>query len=172
MKRLILMSVLLGCLLLCSGCSRTVPDYFAFREAGFCAEVRGTLDGTDFCARITAKRGRDGGEVRVEYLAPAVLERTILRAVCNESGEVIGDAEILRAESDFFVRAEVLNGLFLPATAWLSCDELESVQKNGEGYVLSLANGASLKIGNDGRPTAFSSEKIRMDIVWLESTAS
>lgn len=172
MRRFAGLLFLIACLVGLSACPRSAPDYFAFRRDGFRAEVRGTLGEVEFCAQVEVDPLGDGWSVCVEYLAPIELEHTEIRAICNRDGEGIGEAEILRGESRFSISSDTLQGLLMPATAWVSCDEIAAIQKNGEGYAVSLTNGVCLQMREDGRPTRVASEGIQMEIVWLEKAAS
>lgn len=172
MKKGVFAAFLAICVLFFAGCPQSARDYFAFRREGFRAEVRGELEEMDFCAEIEVEAESDGWCVRVEYLEPALLEHTEIRAVCDAQGEIFGEAELWRGESRFSVEGEMLRGLLLPATVWISCEEIVSVQKTEDGYVLSLGNGVSLQIGDDGDPREVRAGDFSMEIVWLERGAA
>ena len=161
--------VLIGMLLVFGGCARLgEKDYFAYRSEGFWGEVRGSMNGVDFCARINLQRAGTGWTVGVSYLAPNVLAGTEISAACEDTGEVLGEIEILRGNTRFLADGEGIAGLLRPATAWLSCVELVSAQKTGGEYLLMFEGGEMMRMRENGFPILVCGEDFSMEMVWME----
>ena len=161
--------VLIGMLLLFGGCARLGErDYFAYRSKSFAGEVCGSMNGVNFCARIDLQQIGDGWAIEVSYLAPKVLADTVLLAACDNRGVMLGEIEILRGTTEFLGDGEAIAGLLRPATAWLSCANLLSVQKTGGEYRLFFEAGEMMRLRADGTPVSVSGKDFSMEMVWME----
>ena len=165
--------LLLAMLWLLGGCGRLGErDYFAYRGGDFSGEVRGSMNGVDFCARIDLQRAGEEWAVGVSYFAPEMLEGTEISAVCDGRGEMLGEIEILRGNTRFLADGDAMAGLLRPATVWLSCAELASVQKTGGEYRLLFEGGEMIRMRADGIPILVSGERFSMEMIWMERRMS
>lgn len=158
------------------GCDKSLsPNYFAFREATFTAEIRGTVGNTDFCAtiRLHAPNGSsaDGTEhtVTLTYLEPTPFAGLTLSAhtdVWNQADS--GSVEIQYQNLTLQGTAKQLSGLFSPAAVLLTANEVSAVQKEANGYRLTLRDGEQLMLNENGIPQAFSSPALSFEVIWWE----
>ena len=162
---LLLFAVILCVLTACQGEAR---PYLGYREEGFCAEVKGTLNGTAVDTKVEIKPLTDGYEVTVEYLDCAGLGGVWVAARCNESGGPIGKAEVRLSEQSLQTDAVEVRALLLPATAWLTLSLHDRVEKNGEGYLLTFPENICLQLDRELSPKHLWYSDADIWIVWSE----
>lgn len=168
-KRVAVILLLVAFLWSCGGCADTTPpDYLAFLERAFVAEIRGERNGTAFSAKISAMPSEDGVTVRIEYLNPDSLGGISVTSVCNADGDLVGDAEVCRGETAVRVDSQSLFGLLEPALCWFLLDTHTAVQKREGGYILQFADGVLTVMDERGLPRSYSSEELCYDIIWWE----
>ncbi len=146
----------------CGGCRGAGTSYFAYREAGFSAEIGGTLDGSAFCATVVHD---PSGASYIRYSAPASLD-----GLCVELSRD-GVARATLNGLSYVADADTLAGLLRPLTALSSCStEVRAVQKRDGRTTLSLADGVTLTLAPDGTPARVESPHVCFDVVWWETT--
>lgn len=151
------------------GCAtQTPPDYLAFLERAFAAEIRGERNGTAFSAKISATPSADGVTVRVEYLTPDTLSGIVVTSTCNADGGLAGDAEVSRGKTTVRLDSESLFGLLEPVRCWFLLDTHTAVQKDDGGYVLQFADGVTAVMDETGLPSSYSAPSIWYDVIWWE----
>lgn len=150
------------------GCSYGSKGYFSFRERGFCAEVRGELHGEPFAAEVSVKPSGDTYLVQVCYLSPETLESLRVTATCERGGAVRGEGCLLWEAHESRLDAASLTGLLLPVTVLLTDAEVATVRYEGDTCYLTLVDGVSLTLGEDGLPRSLRAEEISFEVVWLE----
>ena len=152
-----------------ASCAQSLErDYFAYRSGDFVGEVRGSMNGVEFCAAIDLQKVGDEWRVSVSYLAPDVLEGCVISAVCDAKGMPIGKVEMHRSEESFVGDGVVFSGLLRPASLWLLQAEIASVQKNGGEYLLTFSTGEIMRLREDGFPILVSGDDFSMEMVWIE----
>ncbi len=155
-----MLTLVLVCVL--GGCARTEKSYFSFREHDFEAEVTGALDGVEFCA-VLSVRAEDGRRVRrVAYLGKGVLSGIVVEARAD------GTATLSREGMTFFCEEAEVAGLLSPIDLLLSEAGLGSVRRVEEETLLTLEDGTSLTLAENGVPRAASNGERRMTVVWWE----
>lgn len=158
----------------CMGCAASPPDYFAYREGDFCAELRGTLDKKAFCAKITVKGDGTGRAIEIEYLADeqtgkeTSLTGLKIFARCGADGTLGGAAQVVLGEMDLETEGELLAGVLSPVTVLLSPSDFSAVQKEGDSYRLTFSDGAILALDTQGLPRTFSSPSLSFEVIWWE----
>lgn len=162
-----LVLVLLLCLC-CSCAEKLPPDYLAFRNRAFEAEVRGERDGRPFSAKISASPTENGTTVCVEYLTPETLCGISVTATCGADGTLCGRAEVRRGETSVDGDAADFDGLLEPILCWFSLDAHTSVQKDGETLILQFPDGVTAVLDGNGTPCSYASPRLRYDVIWLE----
>ena len=158
MKRVFCIMVVLSVLSLLS-CRAVVPNYFAFREKAFSAELVGELAGVAFSARV---RYDGAGARTVEYLGEGSLGGLVARAYPD------GQVQLLRGEMQIGGEATPFAGLLSPIDALLSDTEVEAVKKGGEQTILTLGEERRLTLDGDGIPCAFSSTNLHFTVMRWE----
>lgn len=170
MKKYAVAAMLLVLLLsLCCSCEEKLPpDYLAFREGRFEAEVRGERDGNSFSAKISASPTENGTTVCVEYLFPETLCGISVVATCDADGSLCGSAEVRRGDTTVDADAADFDGLLEPILCWFSLDAHTSVQKDGETLVLQFPDGVTAVLDQNGSPCSYASPRLRYDVIWVE----
>ena len=170
LKRMGGVLLLLAVLLLVS-CSSASPHYFAYAESEFRAELRGTLHGCVFSALIEQRADPEdpAGEplLLVEYLSPSELEGITVRA-SRDISDATASASL--GELTLTVARESVGGWLLPADLLLSLPTLpiERVERQEDGFLLTLGEGILLRVDEEGMPLSLQSEQITFEVVWLE----
>ena len=159
---------LIVCLWL-SGCASSVPDFFAYRESGFCAECRGVLFGESFCARLSAEPLAAGYRVTVEYLAPESLAGVHISAVCNKEGSGEGEATLTLHGVARALPYAAAEGLLLPVKKLLQATALQSVCRTEAGWELKWETGEVLSLTSDAIPSKFCSDSAEFWVVWWKN---
>ena len=150
------------------GCAAVGEDYFSYRERGFCAEVEGVMRGVAFSAIVWMERVEGGYQVKVCYLLPLRLKGLTLSATCDDKGLPCGEARLSWEEGESCVDAAVVEGLLMPISVFLIDGEVATVRYEGKCCDLTLDDGTTLMLGEDGAPRRLQGEKIAMDVRWLE----
>ena len=155
-------------LFLLSACHTDVPDFFAFREQRFSAEIKGSLRGQEFCARISSDCGADGKKsICIEYLSPASLCGVTVSASLCENGRA-EDCRISFGELSFELPSEKENKLLDPILALFADKEAQTVEKRTDGYHVTLSGGQRLVLSSEGIPVEYASDTLFFDVVWWE----
>lgn len=153
----------------CGGCTaQTPPDYLAFLERAFAAEIRGERNGTAFSAKISATPSEDGVTVRIEYMTPDSLTGISVTSTCNADGSLVGDAEVCRGKTAVRLDSGAFSGLLEPVLCWFLLDTHTAVQKEAVGYVLQFADGVTAVMDETGLPKSYSAPTIWYDVIWWE----
>lgn len=169
MTRRRMISLLFACLfavLGIAGCGKAVPDYLAYQNEDFSAEVKGTVNGMQFSALISAKMMGDGSGrlLSVSYLGFDPLDGIKIEAYPDGTASLTEDD--LTIPSD---RAS-LAGLLSPIELLLTDDEIVSVRKEGELTVVTLPNQINITLSEDDVPVSLSSPAVAFDVVWWEDS--
>ena len=149
-------------------CSVDGEGHFLYREQGFCAEVRGRMRENEFTAVVGLTPTDGGYRVEVGYLSPATLEGLEVSAECDVGGKPCTNGRLFWEGHESDVDAETLAGLLLPACVLLGNAEIVSVRYEGAIRHLTLSNGITLCLGEDGMPQSLQSEAIFFDVIWSE----
>lgn len=164
--------MLLIAALLLTSCHRAERmSFFRYRESAFSAEVKGTLGGTPFTARLEV--GADEGGSRpfsILFLESGggALDGILLCGTCDGEGRARGN---VRASLDGVVAevsASAVASLLSPVTCLLSYSEYGSIQKEGDAYTLFFEDGVSLTLDRAGVPRKFSSKPLVWETVWWQ----
>jgi len=168
----VLVLLLLVCLIWggLSSCRDATPSFLAYREQGFSAEIRGTLNRIEIDAKVTVAPRQDGYEASVEYLGGGGLDGVSVSARCNGAGEPIGKAEVRLSGKSLSADAGEVYGLLLPATAWLMPTAHERVRKNDDGYLLHFPTDILLQLDDSLSPRRLQRTDADFWIVWLEKS--
>ena len=151
-----------------SGCAVKGEDYLCYLKKGFCAEVRGELRGICFSAVIALVSEGEGYCVGVRYLSPEALEGLEVSAVCDAEGVPIGVGRVLLEGREGEIDATMVEGLLLPACAFLGRSEIAAIRYAETCCQLTLTDGTVLKLGEDGAPQSLQKEYMNVEVVWLE----
>ncbi len=152
-------------------CTTRPPDTLAYLNSSFCAELEGTLYGSDFCARIEAEGAKEsGGRVAyrrytVSYLAPEELAGIRVEVLRDpQSGEAQITASL--GEISLDVSHESVGGWLLPVESLLSlaAEEPESLQKTEVGYRVVFPGGKILTVDEKGLPISLQSPEIDFSV--------
>ena len=163
---------------LCLGtlsCEGKEPNYLAYLQKDFCAEVEGRLHGVDFCARIEVntqtdpENGSTQKQVSVTYLSPTELNGicvTVLQDLSNGTEKITASL----GEITLDVSHESVQGWLLPAESLLSVskDTLESLQKTERGYRLIFPNQKILAVDERGMPLSLQSDEISFSVTQIQ----
>ena len=157
--RHILLLLVVGVSLLCSGCApaRSEMDYLLVGGRG---EATGELRGMAFCALVEV--GAGGAWARVEYLAPEALKGMVLTL----EGEV---CKVALGDLNYTCAATEVEGFLQPVSVFLIKETAATVQKEGEDTVLTFPGGSKLTLTPRGEPLAFEGEDISVRITWWQS---
>ena len=141
------------------GCApaRSEMEYLSSGGRG---EVAGQMSGMAFSAVV--ELSANGERVQVEYLSPD--------ALCGLTLTLLGEScEVRLGEMCFTCDRSEVADLLRPATAFLPCGEINSVQKEGENTVLTFPADGMLTLSPQGEPRALFREDIDMRVVWWQS---
>ena len=169
--------LLLLFLCLCTfSCKGKEPNYLAYLQKDFCAEVEGRIHGVDFCARIEVNTqiDPDGNDlphkqISVTYLSPAALEGirvTILKDLRSGTEKITASL----GEITLDLSRESVKGWVLPVESLLSVskDALESLQKTEHGYRLVFSDGKILSVDEKGMPLSLESDEISFSVTRIQ----
>lgn len=162
MTRRNMISVICLTVLMLVGCRSAIPNYFAYRENDFSAEVRGELHGMVFSASISFEETDDGASQTVNYIGDGALSG--VRVVCTGEG-----ACIEREGVSIPCGADELSGLLAPLEVLLTEAEILAVKKEGKNTVLTLSQDTFLTLNENLIPCAYSSPELCFDVVWWEN---
>lgn len=153
---------LLSLCLLLVGCDGGGTDHFSYLDAdGISAEIKGERSGEKFAARMTLSRDLGGRRVTLCYLSPEGVNGLTLSVLLGSDGSV-GDVTVEKGEASEKLPFERLEGLLKPALALARKETPVRVQKEGEGYRLSLDGGGELILCAEGNPLEY-----REDGFWV-----
>ena len=141
-----------------AGCAPARSGMTYASEGGH-GEVRGKMNGVEFCAAVEI--GEGGEQLRVEYLSPPSLCGLTLTA----RGEV---CEVKLGDVFFTCETSDVVGFLRPITAFLPTEEASTVQKEGDNTVLTFPTGGVLILSPAGEPISLSRNDIEMHVVWWE----
>lgn len=161
---------LLLCLALFTvSCAPAPPDYFAFRQASFCAEVRGTHFGKHFCAKLTILPQSDGYDATIEYLPPSETQGITLSVRYAKNGEAEGEVTVTMGKLSNTCEPSAVEGLLMPLSVLLrDCNPASVTHKDGI-YTLTFEEGTHLTLGKSGIPQAVHTETVDFWVVWWEN---
>ncbi len=155
-------------LFLFSACSSDVPHFFAFREDRFSAEIKGSLRGQEFCAKISSVGGTNAEKsICVEYLSPASLCGVTVCATLD-SDRKAEDCRASLGSLSFDLPDESATGLLAPILVLLLPNEASTVEKRADGYHLALSGGQKLMISEEGIPVEYASDTLFFRVIWWE----
>lgn len=153
---------LLSLCLLLVGCGRGGADHFSYLDAdGISAEIKGEYAGEKFAAKMTLSRDLGGRRVTLCYLSPEVVKGLTLSALLGSDGSV-GDVTVEKGGASERLPFESLKGLLKPALPLVREKTPVRVQKEGEGFRLSLDGGGELTLCAEGNPLEY-----REDGFWV-----
>ncbi len=165
--RILLLLWLAVCLFL-SSCAKNPPDYFAYREKSFTAELRGERNGSAFSVWVRAVPKASGTSLSLRYLAPSSLADITVEAEVGQKGELLKDADISCGSVVHTCPAVSLEGLLAPLLRLLAGEEVVSVSRTEEGYVLTLPSDRRLTLSHEGVPLRYADAVLSFEVVWLE----
>ena len=171
---------LLSLVLLTQSCAPP-PNYLAYKNQNFCAELKGTLNGIEFGAQIDIKPHNnlstatntadplENYEIEISYLAPKELEGIRVSVARNPNTGILETAAKL-GELSVSIPREHIKGWLLPAESLLllSQEKIESVQKNRQGYSLTFEENTILEVDQNGKPLSFQSKEISFSVIWSQ----
>lgn len=156
-----LLFVVLGVVLVCTGCKGGAEDLFAYRERDVCLVIEGSVRGfacsAELCREIdTAGGARD----TLRYLAPASLVGVTLTR--DPDGTLI----LSTGELSRVCRVDEVEGMLLPIRLLFDlCADVETIRRTTDGGThLTMTGGISLTLSPDGLPTTLLSPDASLKI--------
>ncbi len=167
--RLFAVCYLLLATIIFSACATAPPDYFAYREKNATAELRGTLFGKSFCAKLTLSLQEAGCSAGLEYLSLGEIQDLQISALYKREGEPIGEASVALGGVAHTCEISAMQGLLSPVTTLLSLHDPSSVTHQAGEYTLCFEDGSRLTLDALGIPKGVHTETVDFWVVWWEN---